>query len=176
MVLAILIAGLVGAIPAAAQPDDPTPAPLREIYTVLQFGDPVFEPGLWMAHAAEEADRTTATWRADGYGALAHAEYLHFGDGYNPDNLGAFFDDGWFGVSFKDYDSWEQVRRCRIAGMTVHEFALAMGDQAYQMRYWIQPITPTRILTLQMVFPAGRERLLEEYSRLFAPLAYRCPG
>lgn len=168
---------LLAAAPLAAQTATPIPAPVpREIYTALGFGDTVFEPAQWFASATERDDRTTATWTSSRYGALGHAEYLHFDGGYEPTNLGAIFNDEWFGVSFKDYDHWQRTARCTLGNVTLHEFQLEMDGQQYVMRYWIQPITPTRILTMHMVFPTTRANLLDRYSQLYAPLDWQCPG
>lgn len=168
---------LLAAAPLAAQTATPGPIPEpREIYVALAFGDPVFPPADWLASAAERADRTTATWVANEYGALGHAEYLHFGGGYEAGQLDQFFDEGWFAVTLKDYDEWEQSAACTAGGMLLHEFQLVINDQPYLMRYWIQPVSPTRILTMQIVFPASQTNLLDRYSQLFAPLAWRCPA
>ena len=150
------------------------PAPAREIYTVLAFGDPVFEPEVWRASAAELDDRTTATWQAGEYGALGYAELLHFDGGYTPRSLAAWFDDAWFEVTFKDYDHWQQTAECAHKSLIVHEFSLDHGGTRFAMRYWIMPVSPTRVLAFHLVFPQGRARLLENYSRLFTPAAYRC--
>lgn len=175
--LPVLFVLLLLAFPLAAQPADPTPAaPVREIYVALGFGDPVFEPEVWRASAAEQDDRTTAAWQSAEYGALGHAELLHFDGGYTPASLNAYFDADWFDVIFKDYDEWELTGHCTYDDVIVHEFALESDSARYLMRYWVQPITPTRVLAFHLVFPAASEGLLEAYSRLFAPLAYRCMG
>ncbi|MBL8147396.1 MAG: hypothetical protein JNL34_13510 [Anaerolineae bacterium] len=166
---------LLAAAPLAAQTPAPgTPQAPREIYIALGFGDPVFEPMVWQASASERDDRTTATWVSTTYGALGHAEYLHFTGGYEPENLSAFFDNEWFNVSFKDYDDWQRTTRCSFDGVALYEFQLDMGGQQYVMRYWIQPVTPTRILTMHLVFPVAQADLLDEYSQRFAPLAWKC--
>jgi hypothetical protein len=171
----LFVLALLAAASLSAQPGTPTPAPPREIYLVLGLGDPVFEPENWLASAAERDDRTTATWVSTEFGALAYTEYLHFNGGYDPDNLISFFDDTWFAVSFKDYASWERTARCASDDILVYEFSLTRADQPYRMRYWAQPVTPTRVLALHMVFPADRADLLDEYSQLYAPLAWECP-
>ena len=172
---ALLILAFVFAGTASAQTATPTPPPIREIYLVLGLGDPVFEPEAWLASAAEREDRTTATWLSSELGALGYAEYLHFNGGYEPESLVNFFDDTWFAVSFKEYTGWERTARCAIGDTLVYEFSLTKADQPYLMRYWVQPVTPTRVLALHMVFPADRADELERYSQVYAPLAWECP-
>jgi hypothetical protein len=173
--LLVLFFALLLALPLAAQPSDPAADGLaREIYTALAFGDPVFEPELWLASAAELDDRTTATWQAADFGALGYAELLHFNGGYTPNSLRAYFDDVWFTEVFDTYDQWERTGQCVHDTVIVQEFALRNDGTSYKMRYWIMPIAPTRVLAFHLIFPAGRASLLEEYSRRFAPLAWRC--
>jgi hypothetical protein len=175
LLLTLLLSVLVTTASLAAQQATPTPAPAREIYIALGLGDPVFEPETWLASAAERDDRTTATWLSKDLGALGYAEYLHFDGGYEPDALISFFDDEWFGVSFKEYTSWERTARCAVGDTLVYEFTLAKDDLSYRMRYWVQPITPTRVLAMHLVFPADRADRLDNYSERFAPLAWECP-
>ncbi len=174
--LVTLALSLFCALPAAAQAAEPTPddGAAREIYTVLALGDPVFSARLWLASAAEADTRTTATWTASSLGALAFAELLHFDSGYDEAGLREYFDDGWFAVTFKDYDAWERTGRCAFDGVMLDEFSLALGGQDYLMRYWVQPISPTRVLAFHLVFPATRRQQLELYSQRYAPLAYTC--
>lgn len=162
------------ATPSPAAPATGAPSAQREIYIALGFGDAVFEPVEWQASASERDDRATATWVSTTYGALGHAEYLHFTGGYEPENLTAFFDDEWFAVSFKDYDDWQRNARCSFEGVTLVEFQLNMDGRDYVMRYWIQPVTPTRVLTMHLVFPVSQAALLDEYSQRYAPLAWTC--
>lgn len=176
--LVTLVVGLMCALPAAAQTVEPRPddGAVREIYTVLALGDPVFSPERWMASAAETGTRTTATWTAASLGALAFAELLHFDGGYDERGLLEYFDGAWFDVTLKDYDAWERTGRCAFDGVTLNEFSLVLGGQDYRMRYWVQPITPTRVLAFHLVFPAARRQQLELYSQRYAPLAYTCAG
>lgn len=170
--LIVLLALLPLALPLEAQTAVTPPA--REIYTVLAFGDPVFEPAIWRASAAELDDRTTATWQAAEYGALGYAELLHFDGGYTPRGLAAYFNDAWFEVALKNYDRWQRTAQCTHETVIVHEFSLENDGAPFVMRYWVMPISPTRVLTFQLAFPERRARLLEDYSRLFAPIAFRC--
>jgi hypothetical protein len=175
--LPVLWGLLLVALPLAAQPVTPVPGPApREIYVALAFGDPLFAPGEWQASAAELDDRTTATWRSAEYGALGYAELLHFNGGYTADELRRYFDDSWFEVTFKTYDRWEQTAACRYDEVLVREFALEIDDVPFVMRYWVMPVSPTRVLAFHLVFPQEYRRVLADYSLRFAPAAFECRG
>jgi hypothetical protein len=173
--LIVLWGFLLAALPLAAQPATPVPGPApREIYVALAFGDPLFAPGAWQASAVEQEDRTTATWRSAEYGALGYVELLHFNGGYSTDELRAWFDDSWFAVTFKTYDRWEQTAACQYDEVLVHEFTLYIDGAPFLMRYWVMPITPTRVLAFHLVFPREHRGVLADYSLRFAPTAFAC--
>lgn len=146
----------------------------REIYTVLRYGDGVFEPGIWLASANEQPGRTTATWRADSLNAVTFADYIHFDNPYNPDTLDQFFGDEWFKGAFVNYQAWRRNVMCKFGDVTLHEFNLENQNVKLGMRYWIKPINPNRVLTLFVVFPIEDTANLERYSQLLFPEASTC--
>jgi hypothetical protein len=148
--------------------------PEREIYTVLHYGDNVFAPDVWLASATEEAARTTATWTADSLSGLAYADYLHFDDGIQPDTMSTFFNDAWFEAVFTNYQGFRQMNRCTIHDITLYEFTTLVHDQKYMMRYWIEPVSDTRILALFLVFPTKDQTSLDEYAIKLFPTAVSC--
>jgi hypothetical protein len=158
IILLLLIVFLV-ALVAQAQDTDAPPAE-REIITVLQMGDGVFENDLWRASAAETASSTTATWLPipeSGYGAISHIAYLHVDDGYTPTGLDELFNDQWFADTLAN---WEDVRKtnvCFDGDITLHEFSLAFRDAndnvtQYDLRYWVDPVSETRVRTWHIAF------------------------
>jgi len=143
--------------------------PEREIYTVLHYGDAVFEPDVWLASAGEEDIRSNATWRADSLGAVAFATYLHFDDGVPADVMTSFFNDDWFKTTFTNYTGYHELEHCDAQGMTLYEFSVLVNDAKYMMRYWIQPINDTRILAFFIVLPTTDEKSLDKYAALLYP-------
>lgn len=156
--------------------------PEREIYTVLAYGDDVFEPELWYASASEEAARTTATWfprPESGFGsAVAFADYLHFDSGYSKEGLRELFDDAWFDVTLANYDSHTLTLECEQGDLRLFEFSLRFDDADYLMRYWVEAHTETRVMAMYIVFPArdvAARRTLEDYAQRLYPDFPACP-
>lgn len=143
----------------------------REIYIALHIGDEIFEENTWLASAQEYTDRTTAIWRADDLSAVAQAEYLHFDDGFSSDQLETYFDARWFEDVFVNYVGFRELNTCQGDGLDLHEFSMLFDGAKYTARYWIRPLSETRVLTLFLLFPTQERTSLDDYAgRLFPDL------
>jgi hypothetical protein len=179
-ILGLVVFVLIAVVRAQDATPTPTPAILsqpaqREIYTVLQYGDGVFEPELWFASAAESAARTTATFSASKLGGVAYIDYLHYDKGLKSEEFDAVFNDAWFKATLANYQTWTRSTECNFDAIKVHEFNLENNNLKYVMRYWIAPATDTRILTLFIVFPSADTGNLDAYSKRIFPEAAACP-
>jgi hypothetical protein len=173
IVLALMVV-LVGVV--AAQDAQPTGTPQqREIYGVLQLGDRVFEPNIWLAGGQEQFDRTTANWYAQDVSGVALAEYLHFDEGFDGQLLTEFFNNDWFASAFGDYDSWAQTNACTNGSTTLYEFSLLLNGVNYDVRYWIDALPPSRVLTFEIVLPRDQAALLDQYASRYKPDFFACP-
>lgn len=150
----------------------------REIYTALAYGEGIFEMDLWLASAAEQTDRTTATWVANDLGGLAYVEYLHFEEEYTSRSLERHFDDRWFDVTFENYEDWEETERCTQDDMTLIYLDMVNEidgtEYEYKMRYWILPETSTRVAALSLVLPEDDSSNLEKYAAKLVPDFSEC--
>lgn len=173
--------------PEALSTEEPQPGPVdeamsrlepfaREIYTVLAWGDYVFEADLWRVTATEQPERTTAQWTSNALGAVGYFDYLHFDGGVNIETLDEYFNETWFTPTLAGYDSWEETATCTEEGLTLHEFSLRIGEDDYVMRYWIYPATGTRILTAFITLPQNNPNDLEIYADRLFPQLPGCTG
>lgn len=171
LILTVLLGGML--LIAQAQ------SPQREIYTVLSYGDEVFEQERWLASASELGARTTATWRNDTEGALAYADYIHFDDGFDPETIDDAFGARWFDVTLSAYQGWRELNNCTFETeeqlIRLYEFSLQQNDIKYTMRYWITPAEDTtRVLTLFVLYPSAELDTLDEYAERLFPEAIKC--
>jgi hypothetical protein len=178
VMIAVLCAVFVAAPKFGGAQDAATDetAPQREIYTALGYGDGVFEPDIWYASASEEPSHTQATWRADGIGGLAYLDYIHFDEGVAFSQLDAVFNDGWFNATLSNYRVWRENTRCDLGSLRLIEFNLQTNSIKYAMRYWIEVVNDTRVLTMFVVFPADDESNLDAYSEQLFPELPSCSG
>lgn len=196
LLLLILLLGSI--ISVHAQDSTPTPTPevnteeeipltvdeamhqleplAREIYTVLGWGDYVFEADLWRVTATEQPERTTAQWTAIDLGAVSYFDYLHFDTGVNLETLDEYFNDVWFTSTLGGYDSWERIETCTEEGLTLHLFDLQLGENDYAMRYWIYPATSTRVLTAFITMPKNNPDDMGIYADRLFPQLPDCNG
>ena len=187
--LFLLLLLMMGVGVLRAQDDMPQE---REIITVLKMADDIFESGIWSASAAENLSSTTATFQStfeSGFSGLSFINYLHFDQGYTPEELEAFFDDTWFEESFIN---WEDVRKtnvCFDGDVTLHEFDLAFRDAGdnvarYGLRYWVEPLSETRVrawhIAVATSYAGGTsnpdgEAMLDDYATRIYPDLPSCP-
>ena len=172
--LFILIVLLSGALLVSRAQDKPT----REIYTVLSYGDSVFEPDQWLASAKEETGRTTAEWRDDAIAGLSYLGYIHFDNDnpIQPDQIPLVFTDDWFKAVFANYQSMTETTNCQLKDVTLHQFNVVQAGNRFSVRYWIKPISESRVLTLFLMFPTSDTKNMETYAKKLFPDAAVCAG
>ncbi len=170
--LFILVVLLAGAVLIGRAQDKPT----REIYTALSYGDSVFEPDQWLASAREEVGRTTAEWRDDSISGLAYLGYIHFDNPIQPDQVPLVFTDDWFKAVFANYQSINETANCQTKDVTLHQFNVIQAGNSFSVRYWIQPISESRVLTLFLMFPTSDTAHMETYATKLFPDAAVCAG
>lgn len=173
LLLGLIVFALFGIVRAQeATPEALPSAPAREIYTVLGYGDEVFEVDQWLASAEEGPNRTRATWRSDVIGGVAFADYLHYEGGVSPDQFDALFNTEWFNATLANFPVWREQTRCDLGNLRLIEYTLQIADTPYTMRYWIEWVNETRVMTFYIVVPEGFASLLDTYgARLYPDLA-----
>lgn len=165
-ILVALIVIFNAALLARAQDEKP---PEREIYTVLAVGDDVFEPDIWFASATETVGMTTAQWNAPSISALSYLIYRHFDEGIKPEDVASYFDNAWFEAAFANYESWKKVGVCYDGDLTLNKFNLKLYDTDFAMRYWVEPVSDTRVKAIFIVFPSADVAGLDDYAARLYP-------
>ncbi len=168
----ILVVLLAGALLVGRAQDKPA----REIYTVLSYGDDVFEPDQWLASAKEETGRTTAEWRDDAISGLAYLGYIHFDNPIQPDQVPLVFTNDWFNAVFANYQGLIETSNCQLKDVTLHQFNVIQAGNRFSVRYWIKPISESRVLTLFLMFPTSDTAHMDTYAKKLFPDAAVCSG
>jgi hypothetical protein len=165
----ILVFGL--ATTAFAQESEP-----REIYTVLGYGDGVFEASSWLATAYEQYDRTTAYWTSTEISAIAYIDLLHYTSGFTVDEAFRFFGDieNWLEGVLVNYQPWTMTARCGAGDLMLYEFDGVFENQPRLIRYWFQVTEPDRLLTAQLIFTTEDRDLLDSYAEQMFPRLPSC--
>jgi hypothetical protein len=170
----ILTAGC--ALQDQAAPPTPTPCPAppiqQDIDAALNFANGIFEPERWKLTQDQAPFIIHLLWLQQDGGGVAHQEYLLYDCGYTPDDLDNYFSEDNFNVILSGYEDWQSTTRCEADGITLYEFDLIYEGGDYLMRYWIKPLSDTRVLDLSLAFPAADVNLMNAYAvRLFPQLS-----
>ncbi len=148
----------------------------REIYTVLGYGDGIFQPGAWQATAYEQFDRTTAYWNSTEISALAYVDLIHYDNGFTVSEAIRFFSDidSWLDAVLVNYQPWQRTARCSAGDLMLYEFTGEYQAQPKLIRYWFQATAPDRLLTVQLIFPTEERDLLDSYAEQMFPRLPAC--
>lgn len=174
-ILVLLVALTTAAVYAQPEPPPSTPSGQREILTVLAYGDPYFEPELWRASAEEQATYTSATWRYQlDPNFLFFFLYLHFDSGATPEAVANYFNEENFRNLLANYEPYRQTAVCTVGDITIYEFISKTGVEPRLLRYWVQIVSPTRVLGVNAAALETQRQMLEDYSLLLFPEAVAC--
>lgn len=169
------------ALPAAAQMPDlgDVPAPgTREIFTVLAYGDPVFEDSWYLEASRNNVDRTSVAWYNDALDALVFFSLLHFPGGIRPAELPDYFNDEYFEIVLENYAPYTRKATCSAGDLTLLIFDTVNMERPYTVYYYYR-LAPAadraldglsdRVLTVQFSFPATQDIQLLRYTRALFP-------
>ncbi|MFN8413279.1 MAG: hypothetical protein U0Z26_12900 [Anaerolineales bacterium] len=150
-----------------------SPVPAQsDIDRVLSYTGDVLASGDWTESHEVLDDRVSVTWQNIPQGAVIFLEAKIFPCGYEEPDLNQYFNEEYWNVLFQNYESHELVSQCRSEiGLRLYQFKATSQGYEYNIRYWSQSDTDTRVITTMITFPVGAESALDDYSgRLFPKL------
>ena len=154
---------MMGTLTGFAQEDQ------SEIWTVLAYGDKVFEPELWRAEGFEDVTRTKVGWQSDTYKALINIDLLHYPRAVTQSSLNTIFDQNWLDATVGSFVPVKQTSACGSNTMRLYEYAGTANASDHTIRYWIEWISPYRIKTIFAAFPTKYMDALDVYSARLYP-------
>ena len=99
--------------------------------------------------------RVTVTWQNTPLGAVVYLEALIFPCSYEEPDLNAYFSDENWKAIFANYESYELIDECKTDdGLRLYEFKTQNQGFEYEIRYWVENDTDTRVIVTMIVFPA----------------------
>ncbi|HET7144175.1 MAG TPA: hypothetical protein VFI68_09170 [Anaerolineales bacterium] len=150
------------------------PAP-DDIERALSFTSELFSAAEWERTYTVANGRVSVVWSNNPLGSLAYVEALVFPCGYEEPDLDNYYIDGTWRVIFSNYDSYEPVTACKIdVGIRLYEFKVVTGGSAYNIKYWAQNDTDTRVIGAMIVFPIELQPLMDEYAAQLFPNFTSC--
>lgn len=161
-------------LPAKTSDACVSPQPTQEdIDRVLSHAGGEIDPSEWERSFFVSEYRVAVTWSNTPLGAIIYLEALIFPCGYEETDLENYFNDENWKTIFLDYESHDLTAQCRAGNrLWLYQFTAANQGFDYNVHYWVERDTDTRVITTMLVFPLGSESLLDEYAaRLFPDLA-----
>lgn len=177
---------VIAALPAAAQPPDlgDVPAPgSREVFSVLAYGDPVFESSWYLDASQNNVDRTTVAWYNDPLNALVFFSLLHFPDGVTVTELPDYFDEAYFETVLSNYVPYTLKLTCSAGDLSLLIFDAVNNGEPYTLHYYYHPAPavnrtldgPTdRVLAVQFSFPVTHTTDMLRYTSALFPELPTC--
>ncbi|HRF97406.1 MAG TPA: hypothetical protein PLZ51_19495 [Aggregatilineales bacterium] len=127
----------------------------------------------------ESLSRTTVELRRTEPTSLVYLDFLRF-DATTPKPETALIatekiDDAWIAAALSSYDSSRRLRTCTIGDVRLYEYDAVIERLAYNLRYWVIPITPTRSATLIVAVTVDNRPYFDELSKNLRPNEPACP-
>ena len=115
-------------------------------------------------------------WQNVSEGALVYLDAIIFPCGYEEPDLNKYFSEENWKAVFANYESYELLDECkRDDGLRLYEFKTLNQGFEYEIRYWVDNDTDTRVISTMIVFPLETKLLLDEYSSMLFPDYSTCP-
>ncbi|MDX2078234.1 MAG: hypothetical protein SFZ02_17510 [bacterium] len=123
--------------------------------------------------------RTTVELRRTEPTSLVYLDFLRF-DATTPKPETALIatekiDDAWITAALSSYDSSRRLKTCTIGDVRLYEYDAVIEKLAYNLRYWVIPITPTRSATLIVAVTVDNRPYFDELSKNLRPNEPACP-
>lgn len=146
-----------------------------DVERALNFTGKIFENENWVRTYTVSADRVSVFWESASLGAIAFLEVIIFPCSYEELDLDIFFSVDSWQIVFGGYEIYEMINECRNDnGQRLYEFVLGIDGFVYDANYWSVNDSPTRIVTMQIIFPVEAIDVFDEFSYSLFPQIPNC--
>ena len=128
---------------------------------------------------ADNLSRTTVELNRTEPTGLVYLDFLRF-DATVPQPETALItaeriDDAWIADALSSYNSSRRIKTCTIGDVRLYEYDAVINRLAYNLRYWVIPITPVRTATLIVAVTVDNRPYFDELSKNLRPNEAECP-
>ena len=148
----------------------------KDIDRALSYTLEVFDSAEWEKIYTVAESRVSVTWMNNPQSAVVFLEALIFPCGYEELDLNKYYSEENWKSTFGNYESYQMVDECKTDyGLRLYEFTAQNLGFEYDIRYWVENDTSTRVITTMIVFPTESSSMLDEYSSQLFPAYTTCP-
>jgi len=132
---------------------------------------------VWEREQEDTGNRIKVTLRSQEPIGLVYLDFLRFVSNESDTKLTTSekVDDAWVINALSSYDSSRRLRTCTIGDIRLYEYDAVIEKRAYNLRYWVIPITPTRTATLIVAVTVDNRPYFDELSKSLRPNEAACP-
>lgn len=147
-----------------------------DIDRVLAHSEGIFTDPEWEQSQFVSDSRVSVTWLSNPLGAVIYLEALIFPCTYEEPDLNQYYSDENWQTIFQNYESYEMIDQCKTnTGLRLYEFKTQNLGMEYEVRFWVQNDTNTRVISTMIVFPGELQEQFDDYSSRFFPTYQTCP-
>lgn len=153
----------------SSQPTD------ADINRALTYTEDLFNVTEWERSYTVADGRVSVTWFNGVDAAVAYLEALIFPCTYEEIDLNNFFNTENWQVIFANYESYKPVAECKTDdGLRLYQFTAVEQGFEYNINYWAENDTDTRVIGMMIVFPVESNALMDDYSKSLFPDLTSC--
>lgn len=152
---------------------------LDDLNLIIDRYVPVFDRESWKLTLQDQPEhgRMTATWQAwlGSPEGTATVDVLIWPCGHTDADLEAFYSDDGIEQMFVGWDKHSVVNRCSVNDIRMINLVASYNDQSWIARYWVEVVSPTRVLGGFAAVPDTEIARLDAIGEQLYPGAGRCP-
>jgi hypothetical protein len=147
-----------------------------DIDRALAYTGETFNTPEWQQSYDVAESSVAVTWQNSPLGAVVYLQALIFPCSYEEPDLNKYFSDENWKAVFQNYESYELFDECKTnSGLRLYEFKAQNQGFEYEIKYWVENDTDTRVISTMIVFPLESKLVLDEYSSMLFPNYSSCP-
>jgi hypothetical protein len=149
------------------------PTLIEDFETLIELDEELMDDEDWEFTLEFEENEfvVTANWLPDELetSAIIIVDILQYDCGYEDADLEDYYSEDNFEIILEVYEDYELVDECEQDGIILYEYDLVYEGEDYVSRFWINPVSDTRVQDVHITFVADDDDLLDDYSELFFP-------
>lgn len=141
---------------------------------MLALVEGVFEAPTWTMQSYSSEMSSRVVFQTEAFDKLADVQFVHYDCGDSEGQLDFLTAPAQLDQLLTSYNSYTYITTCGVGDIRLVEMSATFGDKDYAMRYWVEQISPTRLLSLNLVFEEGEEAEQEQYAQDLFPELPNC--
>jgi hypothetical protein len=136
---------------------------------MLALVEGVFDAPEWAMQSVSGDTQTRVVFQSEPIGRVADVQFLHYDCGMPVGEVNTLYSSEGIDYLLSQYDTYSWVQACMMGDTSLAEFEATYDGATYAMRYWVKEISPTRLFSLNLVFPQSEVDEQARYAQMLFP-------